>query len=188
MQRSNTDPSSNPETLLNEHWARLIKASGDDSPRRWLLVDVQGQRLILAQGPNLILQRPVSTARAGIDCRQDSGGTPSGLHRIQRKIGGDAPPGTVFVGRKPTGQIWAPSPGRESDDLILTRILTLEGCEEGVNRGPGVDSRERFIYIHGTNHEASVGRPVSHGCVRMTNADVMDLFARVEEGDQVLIV
>jgi UDP-N-acetylmuramate--alanine ligase len=78
--------------------------------------------------------------------------------------------------------------GPRADDLILTRILTLEGLEEGVNRGPGHDSLARYIYIHGTNHEDALGRPVSHGCVRMANADMIDLFERLTVGDPVVIV
>lgn len=162
---------------------------GHQPPARWLLVDVRGQRLALVRYDRVEMIRPVSTASVGLDNRQDSGGTPPGLHRIKEKIGGDAPPGTIFVGRRPSGELWPP--GRKTDegeDLILTRILTLEGRQEGVNRGPGVDSLARFIYIHGTNHEDLVGTPVSHGCIRMTNDDVVELFELVEPGDPVLVI
>jgi UDP-N-acetylmuramate--L-alanine ligase len=111
--------------------------------------------------------------------------TPPGWHRIARKIGEKAPNGTRFVAREPNGEIWS---GEESDDdLILTRILTLDGLEDGVNRGRGYDSIERYIYIHGTNQESLLGRPTSHGCVRMSNQDVCALFDRIEEGDYVYI-
>lgn len=165
---------------------------------RWLLVDVAQQRLLLMSGDQVQAQYPVSTARAGLDATENSGGTPPGRHRILQKLGEDMPPGTVFESRRPTGQVWRPDdqdvtrhssrPLRAAADLILSRILVLEGQEEGINRGPGCDTRARFIYIHGTNHEDVIGQPCSHGCVRLTNPDVIDLFARVEEGDPVVIV
>jgi UDP-N-acetylmuramate--alanine ligase len=91
----------------------------------------------------------------------------------------------LFVSREPTGETWRGE--ARDDDLILTRILTLDGLEEGVNRGPGHDSLERYIYLHGTNHERLLGRPVSHGCVRLSNAGISRLFAEMREGDYVLI-
>lgn len=158
--------------------------------RRWLLVDVARQRLVLLHGRAAQASWPVSTAAVGLDSRQDSGGTPPGVHRIDRKIGADCPVGTVFASREPTGETWRPPADgpASADDLILTRILTLAGCEPGLNLGPGVDSRERYIYLHGTNHEHRVGEPVSHGCVRLTNADIGEVFALVQEGDPVVIL
>jgi UDP-N-acetylmuramate--alanine ligase len=91
----------------------------------------------------------------------------------------------VFASREPTGETWAGE--ARDDDLILTRILTLDGLEDGVNRGPGHDSLERYIYLHGTNHERLLGRPVSHGCIRLSNADICSLFAEMREGDYALI-
>jgi UDP-N-acetylmuramate--alanine ligase len=117
--------------------------------------------------------------------QEGSGKTPLGRHRVHARIGAGEPVGMVFRSRKPTGEIWR---GEDRDeDLILTRVLTLEGLEDGVNRGPGCDSLARFIYLHGTNQEALLGTPVSHGCVRLSNADVLALFDRVEEGDLVVI-
>ncbi|MBD3219637.1 L,D-transpeptidase family protein [bacterium] len=129
---------------------------------------------------------PVSTAAAGLDARQDSGGTPPGIHRIAARIGAGADPSAVFVSRERTGEVWD---GRDDPrDLILGRILTLEGCEEGINRGPGVDSLARYIYLHGTNHEDRLGEPCSHGCVRLGRRDVIAVFDAVAEGDPVVIV
>ena len=128
---------------------------------------------------------PVSTAHAGIGGAEGSYRTPPGWHRVHRRIGEGAEAGSVFVAREPTGEIWRGQPC--DDDLILTRILTLDGLEEGVNRGAGCDSLERYIYLHGTNHERLLGRPTSHGCVRLANADVRRLFDDVREGDYVLI-
>lgn len=157
-------------------------------PSRWILVDVSGQRLALVHQGKIVFFKPISTARHGVDCQQDSGGTPSGLHRVDEKIGEGAVPGTEFSSRKPTGRVWPDDiDDQDAGDLILTRILTLDGLEPGVNQGPGVDSKKRYIYIHGTNHETKIGLPVSHGCVRMKNDDVVELFDKVQPGDPVLI-
>ncbi len=163
-----------------------LSAAGPQRPCRWLLVDTAGQRMALVEDGLVTGLWPVSTAAAGLDGRQDSGGTPPGLHRIERRIGLGAAPGAVFVSREPTGEIWQ---GEDDPrDLILSRVLTLEGLEEGINRGPGVDSRERWIYLHGTNHEHRLGEPASHGCVRLANRDVIELADRIREGDPVVIV
>lgn len=155
-------------------------------PARWLLVDTAGQEVGLVHGRAIRRTWPVSTAAAGLDARQDSGGTPPGLHRIADKIGAGAAVDTVFESREPTGEIWDGRP--DPRDLILGRILTLAGCQAGLNRGPGVDSRARFIYLHGTNQEDRIGQPCSHGCVRLRRADIVALFDLVVIGDPVAIV
>lgn len=154
-------------------------------PPRLLVVDVQRQRLGLLEGPALKADLPVSTAAAGIGGAADSFRTPPGWHRIDACIGAGREPGTVFRSREATGEVWRGE--ATGEDLILTRVLTLEGCEAGVNAGPGCDSRARFIYLHGTNREDLLGFPVSHGCVRLGNADVMELFERVRAGDPLLV-
>ncbi|MFT5233711.1 MAG: lipoprotein-anchoring transpeptidase ErfK/SrfK [Candidatus Krumholzibacteriia bacterium] len=170
-------------TALNE----LQRCLGQDVAQRWLLVDVHAQRLWLMKQTEAHSTWPISTSAVGLDSRQDSGGTPPGVHRIAGKIGQGKPSGTVFESRQPTGKIWLPDEARD-DDLILTRILTLTGCEPGLNQGGSVDSMERYIYLHGTNHEAQIGQPVSHGCVRLTNGDICQLFDLVSEGDAVVII
>src|SRR5690606_29750523 len=107
-----------------------------------------------------------------------------GRHRICAKIGADAPLNAVFVGRRPTGETWTPELAeRHPDrDWILTRILWLDGCEDGVNRGGEVDSCRRYIYIHGTPDTEPMGDPRSTGCVRMRNVDVVELFEAVDVG------
>jgi UDP-N-acetylmuramate--alanine ligase len=154
-------------------------------PPRLLVVDVERQRAILVADGTPVDAWPVSTARAGIGGKEGSFRTPPGWHRVKQRIGAEAKAGAVFVSREPTGEIWTGA--ARDDDLILTRILTLDGTEDGVNRGPGRDSLERYIYIHGTNHESLLGRAASHGCVRMANADVCRLFDEIGEGDFVLI-
>jgi UDP-N-acetylmuramate--alanine ligase len=154
-------------------------------PERLLVVDVDRQVLMLIEAGRALASWPVSTATAGVGGASGSLRTPPGWHRIAAAIGADAPPGSVFESRVATGEVWRGEP--RPDDLILSRVLTLDGLEEGVNRGAGCDSLERFIYIHGTHHEDALGRPASHGCVRMSNAGVIELFERAAEGDPVLI-
>ena len=155
-------------------------------PERVLVVDAERQRLDLVERGLVTASYPVSTAAAGIGADAGSLRTPPGWHRIRARIGAGAETGSVFESREPTGVVWR---GEPSDhDLILTRILTLDGLEEGVNRGPGRDSLERYIYVHGTNHEELLGRPASQGCIRMASADAIELFDRVGEGDALVVV
>ena len=127
---------------------------------------------------------PCSTARNGPGERADTGCTPRGRHVIRAKIGAACPLNTVFRGRRPTGEIWTPElharfPER---DWILTRILWLSGVEPGFNRLGSVDTLRRYIYIHGAPDPEPMGAPRSHGCVRMRNADVIDLFDHIQTG------
>ncbi len=156
-----------------------------DARGRVLVVDPARQRMGLLEDGRLVFETVVSTALNGLGCEENSYRTPTGWHRIHARIGAGAEPGAVFRSRMATGEVWR-GEDRE-DDLILTRVLTLEGLEEGWNRGPGRDSLERFIYLHGTNREQDLGQPRSHGCVRLANADVAALFDRVAEGDLVFI-
>jgi UDP-N-acetylmuramate-alanine ligase len=154
-------------------------------PDRLLVVDAERQVATLIEAEEAVASWPVSTARAGIGGEAGSFRTPPGWHRIRERIGQDAVLGTVFVSREPTGETW--SGEQRDDDLILTRVLTLDGVEDGVNRGPGCDSLERYIYLHGTNQEELLGRAVSHGCVRLSNSGIVALFERVREGDYVYV-
>lgn len=165
--------------------ARARPGAPADLPGRLFVVDVERQTAALIVDGVAVASWPVSTALKGIGGEENSFKTPPGWHRIDRKIGTGAAAGTVFSSREPTGERWQ---GETCEsDLILTRILTLDGLEDGVNRGPGCDSRERYIYIHGSNHEEHIGRPASCGCVRMGNADVTALFDVAQEGDLILI-
>ncbi len=131
----------------------------------------------------------VSTAANGVGCEKNSGCTPLGNHIIRAKIGAGAVPNTVFVGRRPTGEICTPElmaafPER---DWILTRILWLSGADVGVNRLGNVDTMQRYIYIHGSPDNVDMGTTGSHGCIRMRNTDIVELFDLVEAGTPVLI-
>ena len=135
------------------------------------------------------VQYSVSTAANGIGCEKDSGCTPLGTHIVRAKIGAGAPLNTVFVGRRPTGEILSPELAAQypERDWILTRILWLSGTEIGKNRLGNVDSMQRYIYIHGTPDSEPMGQPRSHGCVRMRNQDLIELFELVYVGTPVLI-
>ena len=142
-------------------------------------VDVARQVLTVTCGGRVVQTYRVSTAAAGVSAAAGSGGTPPGRHHIARLFGHTAAPGQVFVSRRAVkGQILPPAAWRAGGgrDYVLTRILWLEGLEPGVNRGAGIDSRARYIYIHGTNQEQLLGTPASHGCIRMANADVISFF------------
>jgi len=151
----------------------------------FIFVDVASQQLFLIENDRVVRSFIISTSCFGIGNREGSCQTPLGVHRIVEKIGDNAPAGRIFKDRLDTGIDW--QPGITEENLILTRILRLEGLEMGVNRGPGIDSFERYIYIHGTNQESKIGTPLSHGCICMRNRDVIDLFDCVREGIIVLI-
>ena len=154
-------------------------------------ISIAGQSLELLDEAGCLERRyAVSTAANGVGEANGSYCTPRGLHIIRAKIGAGQPENSVFVRRRPTGEIYTPELGAQfpERDWILTRILWLSGCEPGFNRLGEVDTMRRFIYIHGSPDEVSMGVPGSHGCVRMRNADVMDLFDRVQSGTPVEIM
>ncbi|MEW7998261.1 MAG: L,D-transpeptidase [Candidatus Thiodiazotropha endolucinida] len=159
-------------------------------PRLQLRIELSQQRLICSESGRITRSYPVSTAVNGPGELCGSGCTPRGRHRIRLKIGDGCEENVVFVARRPTGehfsrQLAASEPER---DWILTRILWLTGIEKGKNRGGDVDSLRRFIYIHGTPEDQPMGMVASHGCIRMRNRDLIDLFDRVENGTLVEIV
>jgi len=132
----------------------------------------------------------VSTARNGAGERNGSYCTPRGTHVIRARIGEGQPVNTVFVARRPTGEIYTPALGQQfpERDWILTRILWLSGCERGFNRLGEVDTMRRFIYIHGSPDGVDMGKPGSIGCIRMRNADLLELFELVAAGTPVRIL
>ncbi len=144
-----------------------------------LRISVPEQRLDLVSGEKVLASYPVSTSRFGLGSEEGSMKTPLGKFKIGEKIGGDFPAGTIFRNRQPLPpeEIVLPS-----DDLIVSRILWLDGLEEH-----NANTRDRFIYIHGTNHEDEIGQPASHGCIRMKNDDLIALFDQVPLGAEVVI-
>lgn len=153
-------------------------------------VSISEQTLTLSGPDDLLLARyPVSTAAAGVGEEMGSYKTPRGFHRVRAKIGAGQPENTVFVGRRPTGEIWSPelAASNPDRDWILTRILWLCGCEPGRNRWGRVDTMCRYIYIHGTPDTTELGVPDSQGCIRMRNRDLIELFDRISPGTPVEI-
>jgi len=155
-----------------------------------IVVSIDQQKLwILSKGA--LRSFVISTARAGLGCVQDSLQTPYGLHRVAEKIGSAAPASMVFKARKATGVLSSDWPTPE-DNLITSRILWLEGLENGVNAGTDaagqvVDTKARFVYLHGTNQVAKLGQPNSHGCVLLSDADIIHIFDITPVGTPVLI-
>ena len=155
----------------------------------FLDIDLSVQQLTLIKNQQPLKTYPVSTAKNGAGELRGSECTPRGWHSVRAKIGAGQPLHSVFVGRRPTGEIYNTAlrdqfPQR---DWILTRILWLGGLEKGKNRYGEVDSAWRYIYIHACPDELMTGQAASHGCIRMTNADVVDLFERVPAGIKVFI-
>lgn len=145
-------------------------------------ISLGGQRLFLLDNAGEVLAEwAVSTALGGAGEEKGSFRTPRGQHLVRAKIGGGLPENTVFVGRRPNGEVFSPAldAAAPARDWILTRILWLSGCEPGKNRLGNVDTMRRYIYIHGTPDSVPMGVPASHGCIRMRNADIVDLFDRI---------
>ena len=174
--------------LTEDQWA-LLESEGwparvGDNAAVWVSVSEQMLRYI--QGSEVLYQARCASSASGVGALMNSLQTPTGWHSVVRKVGDSAPWGQVFRGRQPTHEIW--QPGEDTtEDLVLTRILLLTGEEPGKNKGGDVDSYARNIYIHGTNDEARIGTPSSHGCIRLTNDDVIDAFHNIPKDTLVLI-
>lgn len=159
-----------------------------------IVISIAQQTLTVYRRQKVIAEYPISTAKNGIGSQQDSGCTPLGQHIIAEKIGGNAPSHMVFIGRIATGEIYNAELGalNPKRDWILSRILWLSGLEEGLNKGSnsqgGCDTYQRYIYIHGTPDSEPMSVPLSHGCIRMRNQDIIELFEQVEEGTPVNII
>ena len=153
-----------------------------------MTVSIAQQLLGFYRDGALVRAYVVSTSRRPPSNIKDSLGTPRGLHQIADRIGAGAPPGTVFKGRVNIGKHYNELDEDENArNLIVTRILRLRGLEPGVNTGGNVDSYDRYIYIHGTNHEDLLGTPTTSGCVQMNNLELIELFDEVRTGDTVWI-
>ncbi len=152
-------------------------------------VSIPQQTLTVFDGDQILADFVIATAANGAGCLKNSGCTPTGQHIIRAKIGEDAPINSVFVGRRATGEICSPELMAEfpNRDWILTRILWLSGTEVGVNRLGEVDTMQRYIYIHGTPDNVTLGQPGSHGCIRMRNSEVIALFNMVPVGTPIHI-
>jgi L,D-transpeptidase YbiS len=149
------------------------------SPEPKIRISVRRQQLILKSGRTKLAEFPVSTSQFGLGSKEGSFKTPTGKFRIADKIGDGMPVGTVFKSRRP---VKATKKLLREEDLVMTRILWLDGLERR-----NANTHDRYVYIHGTNHEEKIGTPAGHGCVRMKNADLLELFERVKVGTLVEI-
>jgi len=149
------------------------------SVRQRLVIDISRQRVDLLEGEVAVRTWRVSTSRFGLGSEEGSFRTPTGRFVVAEKIGAGAPAWSIFKSRLPTGL--TASPGGE-EDLVLTRILWLDGIDDG-----NANTRSRYIYFHGTNREDLIGTPSSHGCIRLRNDDIIELFDLVPEGISVEI-
>ncbi len=149
-----------------------------------ILVDISKQELWLIKDTRIVKKFPVSASKYGYGSKAGSNKTPLGIHMITAKIGAGADTGIIFKARKNTGKTAVITKDKtdSEEDFVTTRIMWLEGLEQDVNKGTGIDSRARYIYIHGTPEEGLIGTPASHGCIRMKNTDVIELFNAVSEG------
>ena len=149
-------------------------------PANGLLVvaDIRLQRLLVVEAAGVVCEYAMSSSKYGTGNKVGSNQTPLGWHRVSERIGGDQIHGRSFTSRRPDPVVLDPADWRSDGgrDYVLTRILWLTGLEPGVNAGGSVDSHERCIYIHGTNQEHLLGQPASHGCIRLSNRDVMELY------------
>lgn len=153
-------------------------------------ISIAEQKLYLYRHGNVLEKSfMISSAKKGTGQNKNSFCTPLGRHIVRAKIGANAPIYAQFAARRLTGKVWNPSMTRDGtkEDWILTRIIWLSGLEVGFNRLGLQDSMQRFIYIHGTHDLEHLGKPASHGCIRMNNQDIIDLFNHIQAGDQVLI-
>lgn len=152
-------------------------------------INVSKQLLTVLQDGKVISEYQVSTAKNGVGQKNGSECTPLGIHIIDSKIGSDAKENAVFIARKESGEIFTEELRQNNPDRdwILTRILWLRGVEEGKNKGGKVDTMSRYIYIHGCPDSDSFSSPSSHGCVKMRNKDIIELFDNIEVNTQVLI-
>ena len=155
----------------------------------YLDINIASQQLTLYINDKKLKIYAISTAKNGVGELLGSECTPRGWHAIRAKIGDSQPLQSVFIGRRPTGEIYNPELGKQNPerDWILSRILWLGGLEPGKNRYGKVDSTWRYIYIHGSPDETFNGKPNSHGCIRMKNADILDLFNQVTVGIKIYI-
>ena len=155
--------------------------------KSFITIDISNQTLKLFSD-KLTRDYFISTSKNGVGQENNSGKTPLGRHYIFKKIGQNMPVNSIFIGREFNFEVYHDALGDIHTDWILTRILWLAGSEDGMNAGGNVDTKNRYIYIHGTPYEDQLGKPVSSGCIRMSNQDVIELFNYTQIRTEVNIV
>ena len=178
-------PANTDKTYPNKTKQRLF----ENTNRSEVVVDISEQRLYLVQNKLVLKSYPISSSKFGEGSIENSFKTPLGMHQIKEKIGEDVEENTIFISRVDTQKKAdiIKNTFDSDNDFVTSRILWLDGMEEGINKGKGIDSYDRYIYIHGTQEEGLIGTKASHGCIRMFNNDVIELFKKVKEGTKVLI-
>tara|TARA_Y100001970_G_scaffold278260_1_gene383712 strand:- start:231 stop:836 length:606 start_codon:yes stop_codon:yes gene_type:complete len=178
-------PANTDKTYPNKIKQRLFENTNNPE----LVVDISEQRLYLVQNKLVLKSYPISSSKFGEGSIENSFKTPLGMHQIKEKIGEDVEENTIFISRVDTQKKAdiIKNTFDSDNDFVTSRILWLDGMEEGINKGKGIDSYDRYIYIHGTQEEGLIGTKASHGCIRMFNNDVIELFKKVKEGTKVLI-
>ena len=178
-------PANTDKTYPNKTKQRLF----ENTNKPELVVDISEQRLYLVQNKLVLKSYPISSSKFGEGSIENSFKTPLGMHQIKEKIGEDVEENTIFISRVDTQKKAdiIKNTFDSDNDFVTSRILWLDGMEEGINKGKGIDSYDRCIYIHGTQEEGLIGTKASHGCIRMFNNDVIELFKKVKEGTKVLI-
>lgn len=166
-------------------WRRAAEKRGMSSDGYLALIMTNTQRMIILPPDGKPTEYIISTSKFGLGSIENSNKTPLGWHRVNERIGHGRPVGAVFSSRIFTGKVIPRSELNRaaSEDMVLTRIMWLEGLEPNRNSGKGIDSHQRCIYIHGTNQEQLLGQPASHGCIRMANDDVIELFELTMNSD-----
>ncbi|GAK58376.1 ErfK/YbiS/YcfS/YnhG family protein [Candidatus Vecturithrix granuli] len=183
------EPPAEPVIDISTSVQKLQEQFGLQEDQPAIIVSISAQKLLLVKNGDILARYPISSSEYGVGNKVGSNQTPLGAHKISHKIGDGAAVGAVFRSRAATGEmatIYTDDTDVE-DDLVTTRILWLQGLEPGINQGKGIDSHARFIYIHGTPEEGLIGQPASHGCIRMYNQDVIELFNVVQVGTLVEI-
>lgn len=179
------------QTVMNESSTKQLETNFGQSPGgNIVLVNIKQQTLQVVHKGEITRNYPISSSKFGIGNQENSFKTPLGVHRIAQKIGDGATSGTIFKARIDTGKIAniLTTDASSTEDYVTSRILWLEGLEQDKNKGDDIDSFQRYIYIHGTAEEGRIGTPASRGCIRMRNADVIELFNLLEVGTLVNII
>lgn len=163
------------------NYREVVNSLGLKETKHIILASIKNQRLNVLEDGRSLKEYVMSSSKRPPSCKENSLGTPWGLHEVAEKIGGGEKKGMVFESRKPLGlTFWECNEEKRKNNLITTRIMRLRGLEEGLNKGPEMDSYDRYIYIHGTNHEDRLGKPASSGCLQLSNKNMLDLFDEVD--------
>lgn len=187
---SATQTEPNADQAIEEHISRLKNEFGYNDADPAVLVNIAKQELCLVRNGVVEKSYKISSAKAGVGSLAGSGKTPLGVHQVSEMFGDGAAIGSIFKARQNTGKIATiiKEPIDVPEDEVTTRVIWLDGLEPGLNKGGNVDSKSRYIYIHGTPEEGLIGQPASHGCVRMYNKDVVELFGMIEVGCLVMFI